>query len=163
MLCFLSELQQYKVLRSKRNHICSSVLYYVYLGFGFQIIVIQIPFHYEVHSINRLRGDVRLGEGRDRGEGPWSQVHPQPWLRWWFQDGGAVFRQGHLQAAIAGLKGAHQRADPRVERIGQHAEGQVCSRHFEQDLWGESLFEAELLDCQGWRRGTCNPAGTCGS
>lgn len=44
MLCFLSELQQYKVLRSKRNHICYSVLYYVYLGFGFQIIFIQIPF-----------------------------------------------------------------------------------------------------------------------
>lgn len=65
MLCFLSELQQYKVLRSKRNHICYSVLYYVYLGFGFQIIFIQIPFHYEVHSINRLRGDVWLGEGRD--------------------------------------------------------------------------------------------------
>lgn len=121
------------------------------------------PFYYEVHSINRLRGDVRLGEGCDRGEGARQKVHPQPWVRWRFQDGITVFRQGYLQAALAGLEGAHQRADPCVELFGEYSEGQVCSRHFEQDLWGEPLFEAELLDCQGWRRGTCNPAGTCGS
>ena len=71
-----------------------------------------------------------------------------------------VFRQAYLQAALAGLEGAHQRTDPRVERTGEHAEGKVRSRHVKQDLRGEPLFEAELLDSQGRWRSSHYSAGT---
>lgn len=71
--------------------------------------------------------------------------------------------QSYLQAALARLEGSYQRADSCVELFGEHAEGQVCSRHVEQDFRSEPLFEAELMDRKGGRCGTFHSTGSCGS
>ena len=57
---------------------------------------------YEVHSFNRLRGDVRLRKRCDRSQDSRSQVHPQPWIQRFNQNRVPSFSKERVQIVFCG-------------------------------------------------------------